>query len=199
MTPQQHWDAAYAKPPEQLSWTQPEPATSLALIAECTPTGRVLDIGGGTSRLAEFLLDRGYQPAVLDISPVAIEQAKAHLGNRAAQVEWIAGDITGNLALGPCDIWHDRATFHFLTEPAQRVVYIATLLRSLKSGGHAIIATFAPDGPEKCSGLPVCRYDGETLSRELGSRAQLIKSVPELHRTPWGATQQFQYSVFRRL
>ena len=199
MSDQQHWDAAYAKTPEQLSWTQSEPTRSLALISEAAPTGRVIDIGGGDSRLAELLLDRGYQPTVLDISPKAIERAQAHLGDRAAQVNWIVGDITADLALGSFDIWHDRATFHFLTEPAQRAVYIATLLRSLKTGGHAILATFAPDGPEKCSGLPVCRYDGESLARELGSRLQRIKTVPELHHTPWGAPQSFQYSLFRRI
>lgn len=151
MDSQQHWDAAYAKDAEQLSWTQPEPTTSLQLIAEATPTGRVIDIGGGASPLAGLLLDRGYQPTVLDISPSAIDRAKAALGPRAAQVQWIVADITASPALGTYDVWHDRATFHFLTEPAQRAAYVATLLRSLKPGGHAILATFALDGPENAA------------------------------------------------
>ena len=198
MDTQQHWDATYAKDPQQLSWTQPEPTVSLQLIAEATPVGHVIDIGGGASPLAGLLLDRGYQPTVLDISGAAVERAKAALGPRAAQIEWIVADVTGDVDLRSCDVWHDRATFHFLTELAQRAAYFVKLRQTLRPGGHVILATFALDGPEKCSGLQVRRYSPELLTQELGPQFHLIKTILETHHTPWGATQSFQYSLFQR-
>ncbi len=200
MTGQKHWETVYtAKSAAELSWTQAEPATSIALIAEACPTGRVIDVGGGTSVLAERLLARRYAVTVLDISQAAINRACQRLGDRASQIGWIVADVTASPDLGTFDVWHDRAVFHFLTASGDRAAYGELLMRTVPVGAHAVIATFALDGPEKCSGLEVRRYDGGTLAEELGPEFQLLKSVPELHRTPWGAPQSFQYSLFRRV
>jgi SAM-dependent methyltransferase len=200
MSAQAHWEAVYAsKPDSELSWTQPEPSTSLSLIAEACPGGRVIDVGGGTSLLSERLLDRGYSVAVLDISETAITRARDRLGSRANQVRWIVGDVTANPDLGTYDLWHDRAVFHFLTAQHARAAYVALLTRMVPVGGHVVMATFAPDGPEKCSGLEVHRYDERMLSAELGERFNLLKSVREIHMTPWGGKQSFLYSLFRRV
>jgi SAM-dependent methyltransferase len=203
--PKEHWEAVYeSKSDAELSWTQPEPGTSLALIAEVCPGGRVpaarvIDVGGGTSLLAERLLDRGYSVTLLDISEAAIDRARNRLGARASQVGWIVADVTADPDLGTFDLWHDRAVFHFLTAPGDRAAYTALLARTVPVGGHAVIATFALDGPEKCSGLEVRRYDGRTLTAELGPRFELLKSVPEMHQTPRGGRQSFQYSLFQRV
>jgi SAM-dependent methyltransferase len=197
----QHWEFIYAsKGDAELSWTQPDPALSLSLIGEvCRAAGgSVIDIGGGASPLAARLLDHGYSVAVLDISETALEHARHHLGPRAEQIRWITADVTKCPDLGRFDVWHDRAVFHFLTDAAGRASYVDLLSRTVPPGGHAVIATFALDGPEKCSGLPVCRYDGRSLADELGSGFRLLKTVAERHRTPWGAPQSFQYSVFAR-
>jgi len=196
---QDHWERVYAtKDDVHLSWTQIDPANSIALIAEVCPAGRVIDIGGGTSPLAGRLLERGYSVAVLDISEAALRRAQKRLGEVADRIQWIHGDITQMADLGSFDVWHDRALFHFLLDPADRSAYRQVLGRSVLAGGHAIIATFSLEGPEKCSGLPVQRYSGETLAAELGPEWTLLKSVPETHATPWGAFQAFQYSVLRR-
>jgi SAM-dependent methyltransferase len=195
-----HWETVYtSKGDAELSWTQAEPAASLALIEEVCPAGRVIDVGGGTSLLAARLLDRGYAVTVLDISQAAIDRARQRLGARAGEVGWVVADVTAAPDLGTFDVWHDRAVFHFLTEPADRAAYAALLARTVPTGGHAVIATFALDGPEKCSGLEVRRYDGLALAAELGRQFRLLKSVPELHRTPWNAPQSFQYSLFERV
>jgi SAM-dependent methyltransferase len=195
-----HWESVYtSKSDAELSWTQAEPATSLALIAEACPAGRVIDVGGGTSLLGERLVDRGYAVTVLDISQAAINRARERLGRRASEVRWMAADVTADPELGTFDVWHDRAVFHFLTGSEDRAAYAALLARTVPLGGHAVIATFALDGPEKCSGLEVRRYDGSALAAELGTRFKLLKSVPELHRTPWNAPQSFQYSLFERV
>ena len=195
-----HWENVYSsKSDAELSWTQAEPATSLALIAESCPAGRVIDVGGGTSLLAERLLDRGYAVAVLDISQAAIDRARQRLGTRASKVDWIAADVTAGPHLGIFDVWHDRAVFHFLAASKDRAAYAALLARTVPRGGHAVIATFALDGPEKCSGLEVRRYDAGALAAELGPGFRLLKSIAELHRTPWNATQSFQYSLFERV
>jgi SAM-dependent methyltransferase len=197
---QEHWERAYtSKSDAELSWTQTEPAMSLALIAEVCPAGRVIDVGGGTSLLAERLVDRGYTVTVLDISQAAIDRARQRLGDRASEVGWLVADVTAGPDLGTFDVWHDRAVFHFLTASEDRAAYAALLARTVPVGGHAVIATFALDGPEKCSGLEVRRYDGSALATELGMRFRLLKSVPEPHRTPWSAPQSFQYSLFQRV
>jgi SAM-dependent methyltransferase len=178
---------------------QPDPRLSLFLIAEVCPVGRMIDVGGGTSQLAGKLLDRGYSVTVLDISESAVSHAQERLGSRAAMIRWIVADITASPDLGNFDVWHDRAVFHFLTNPADRAAYVTLLARTVPVGGHAVIATFAPDGPGKCSGLDVRRYSGETLHAELGANWELLKTVPEMHITPDGKPQSFQYSVFRRI
>jgi len=195
-----HWETVYtSKSDAELSWTQQEPTTSLTLIEDVCPAGRVIDVGGGTSLLAERLLDRGYAVTVLDISQAAIDRARQRLGARITEVSWIVADVTAGPDLGTFDVWHDRAVFHFLTASGDRAAYAALLARTVPVGGHAVIATFAPDGPEKCSGLEVRRYDSPGLAAELGLRFHLLRSVPELHRTPWGAAQSFQYSLFERV
>jgi len=197
-TRREHWESVYAsKADAELSWTQADPATSLALIREVSPAGRVIDIGGGTSTLARRLLENGYSVAVLDISEAAIARAREQFGNLAGRVQWIAADVTANPNFGTFDVWHDRAVFHFLTAPADRAAYVKVLTRTVPAGGHAVIATFSLEGPEKCSGLAVRRYSGVTLAAELGKAWSLLKSVPETHLTPWGKPQAFQYSVFK--
>jgi len=197
---QLHWETVYAsKGDAELSWTQAEPITSLALIAEACSADSVIDVGGGNSLLAERLLDDGYAVTVLDISQTAIDRARKRLGDRATQVDWMVADVTAGPDLGTFDVWHDRAVFHFLITPADRAAYVALLARTVSVGGHAVIATFALDGPEKCSGLEVRRYDGSALAADLGPGFRLLKSVPELHLTPWNAAQSFQYSLFKRV
>jgi 2-polyprenyl-3-methyl-5-hydroxy-6-metoxy-1,4-benzoquinol methylase len=201
-----HWETIYStKPDDQLSWTQAEPALSLRLIADCCGDGkssgsgvRVIDVGGGASRLGGRLLEAGFDVTVLDISDAAIQRARQRLGERAAQINWLVADVTHAADLGPFDLWHDRAVFHFLTDSTDRARYVDLLAASLAPGGRAIIATFAEDGPEKCSGLEVRRYSEKSLAAALGPNFSLVKSVPETHVTPWGNPQSFQYSVFVR-
>jgi uncharacterized UPF0146 family protein len=195
-----HWESVYtSRADTELSWMQPDPQLSLSLIAEVCPVGRVIDVGGGTSLLAGKLLDHGYSVTVLDISKAAVKRAQDRLGSKSASACWIVADVTASPDLGSFDVWHDRAVFHFLTSPADRAAYLTLLNRSIPAGRHAVIATFAPDGPRKCSGLEVRRYDGQTLSAELGANWELLKAVQETHITPWGEPQSFQYSVFRRI
>ena len=199
MERQHYWEQVYStKADDEVSWTQPEPQPSLSLIAQVTPAGRVIDVGGGSSPLAGRLLDAGYAVAVLDISQVALDRARLKLGRRGDAVTWIAGDLTKIDSVGVFDVWHDRAVFHFLTEQADRKRYADLLRRTVPVGGHAVVATFAMDGPEKCSGLEVVRYEGPSLRRELGPGLCLLKTVAETHLTPWGGRQSFQYSVFKR-
>lgn len=197
-----HWDEVYSTREEtEVSWYQEEPALSLELIraASVGPGTRVIDVGGGASVLVDRLLDLGYRsPAVLDLSPAALERAKARLGEAAGRVHWIVGDLTRLPEVGTFDIWHDRAVFHFLTSAADREAYRALVERSLPLGGHLILATFSPEGPDHCSGLPVCRYDAASLAHEVGPSFTLVRSMEERHTTPWGAAQPFVYGLFRR-
>ena len=195
-----HWENVYtSKSDAELSWTQAEPATSLTLIAQACSADSVIDVGGGTSLLAERLLDCGYAVTVLDISQAAMDRARQGLGTRASEVDWMVADVTAGPDLGTFDVWHDRAVFHFLTASGDRAAYAALLAGTVPIGGHAVIATFALDGPEKCSGLEVRRYDASALAAELGPRFHLLKTTPELHRTPWNAPQSFQYCLFERV
>ncbi|MHB1156302.1 MAG: class I SAM-dependent methyltransferase [Phycisphaerales bacterium] len=199
MNRKDHWENIYAtKQDAQVSWTQSDPRTSLQLIGEVCPSGRVIDIGGGTSILADRLVDGDYHVVILDISQAALDRSRLRLGPRGEQVQWIAADVTQAPDLGTVDLWHDRAVFHFLTEPADRATYVALLARTVRPGGHVVIATFALDGPAKCSGLDVQRYDAASLAATLGNDFALLKSEPEIHQTPWGKPQSFQYSLFRR-
>lgn len=191
------WEAAYgAKPSTELSWFQDRPAVSLDLI-EATgfgPAARIVDVGAGASRLAEHLLEAGYERlTVLDIAPGALAEARARLGPRADKVEWIEADVTAWRPAQAFEIWHDRATFHFLIAAEQRRAYRAALEAALLPGGQAIIATFAPDGPQRCSGLPVMRYGPADIARELGAAFTLLESRAEDHHTPGGAIQKFRY------
>jgi trans-aconitate methyltransferase len=202
MSRQDHWQAVYtSKGEKDVSWFQEHPALSLDLIALAggTAGSAIIDIGGGASRLVDALVAKGFVAvSLLDLSEAAVATAKARMGRQADKVTWIVADVTAWQPDGVFDIWHDRAAFHFLTEDRDRAAYMACLTRALKPGGHAIIATFAPDGPEKCSGLPVMRYDAESLGRTLGSAFKLVEARREAHVTPWNAVQQFQFSLFRR-
>jgi SAM-dependent methyltransferase len=199
---QAHWEGVYTKKGEnEVSWFQENPAPSLELIAQvgATPASAIIDIGGGASRLVDNLTDRDFENVtVLDLSEAALEAAKGRLGGRAAQVHWIAADATVWEPAKVYDVWHDRAAFHFLTDDCDRAAYVVRLERALKVGGHAIIATFALDGPERCSGLPVVRYDPVSLGQTLGRTFRLVDSRQHTHATPWGSDQSFQFSVFRR-
>ncbi len=199
---QSHWNRVYTdKGDTAVSWHQPDPALSLQLAehAGLGPDTRVVDIGGGAARFADALLDRGVGAIrVLDLSQVALNTARARLGARAAQVTWQVQDVTAWHPDAQVDLWHDRAVFHFLTTAAARADYIAALTRALAPGGHAIIATFAPDGPETCSGLPVVRYSSQGLADTLGPALQLRDAMHEDHHTPGGVVQRFQYSLLTR-
>jgi SAM-dependent methyltransferase len=200
---QSHWENVYASKSEnEVSWFQENPAPSLALIAEigAKPASAIVDVGGGASRLVDHLIEQGFHDVtVLDLSAAALEAAKARLGDRADKAHWRVADATSWELSRTYDVWHDRAAFHFLTDARDRDAYLARLRRALTIGGHAIIATFAPDGPEKCSGLPVERYDAARLAQTLGSGFKLLHSQRNEHATPWGAQQRFQFSVFQRV
>jgi len=197
-----HWDKVYAtKAPESVSWYRAQLETSLALIerAAVARSASIIDIGGGESTLVDDLLLRGYKSLnVLDVSPTAIEVTKKRLGTAAKQVRWLVGDIV-EIEMEPhaYDLWHDRAVFHFLTTPERRLAYVRQVTRAVRPGGHVIVSTFGPEGPTKCSGLDVMRYDAESLHGEFGGHFRLVESSKELHETPFGTTQQFLYCYCR--
>lgn len=158
----------------------------------------IIDIGGGASRFVDDLLQKGFRDlTVLDLSSSALAAAKARIGADADRINWIVADVVTWQPPRAYSVWHDRAAFHFLTAEPDRGAYVVRLAQALKPGGHAVIATFAPDGPERCSGLPVMRYDAETLGRTLGAAFKLISTQRHDHTTPWGTRQAFQFSVFR--
>ncbi|MBA2399158.1 MAG: class I SAM-dependent methyltransferase [Bradyrhizobium sp.] len=199
---QAYWENVYTKKDEnEVSWFQENPAQSLELIAEVggSPDTAIVDIGGGASRLVDSLVAMGFRAmTVLDLSEAALKTAQARLGQDAAYVCWLVADATTWEPSQEYDVWHDRAAFHFLTDEKDRAAYVARLRRALKVGGHAIIATFALEGPEKCSGLPVVRYDAASLGQALGPEFKLGHTARHEHATPWGSQQVFQFSVFRR-
>ena len=197
-----HWDAIYTmKAPHEVSWYQTAPDVSLALIA-ATGVGkdaRIIDVGGGASVLVDHLLDAGFSRlTVLDISGAAIRHARNRLGNRADRVTWIESDIAAGTLPGTFHVWHDRAVFHFLTDPGDRTRYLDAVNRVVPAGGHVIIAAFALEGPPRCSGLEVRRYSPEAIHQELGGRFGLIETRQELHTTPSKAQQAFLYCRFRK-
>jgi SAM-dependent methyltransferase len=202
MTRSEHWNGVYTSKREgDVSWFEATPAVSLQLLeaAGLDSTTRVLDVGGGDSHLVDELIARGLRAVtVLDVSAAAVARARARLGAHGDVPAWIAADVTGDWSAAPVDVWHDRAVFHFLTAAEDRARYREHLLRVLKPGGTAIVATFAPDGPERCSGLPVMRYSPDALAAELGHPLTLVDSRLHTHWTPWGTGQAFQYSRFRR-
>jgi 2-polyprenyl-3-methyl-5-hydroxy-6-metoxy-1,4-benzoquinol methylase len=197
-----HWEEIYTtKAPDQVSWYRPHLETSLGLILRAVSDRAVsiVDVGGGESTLVDDLLQEGFQNiTVLDVSQAAIDVNKARLGEKASGVHWLVADIT-QVQLQPhaYDLWHDRAVFHFLTTKGQRAAYVRQLVQAVKSGGHVIVSTFGPEGPTKCSGLAVVRYDAESLHSEFGARFRLVESSKEIHQTPFGTTQQFLYCYCR--
>jgi 2-polyprenyl-3-methyl-5-hydroxy-6-metoxy-1,4-benzoquinol methylase len=197
-----HWQNVYREKAEnQVSWFQETPAISLELIEAVHPKfdSAIIDIGGGASRLVDVLARAGYRDlTLLDVSENAIAVAKTRMGQPAATVKWIVADVTQWDPARRYDLWHDRAAFHFLNDAADRTAYVERLTSALRSGAHAIIGTFAMDGPERCSGLPVVRYDAALLSTTLGNAFAFVKTRPHDHRTPMGGVQRFQFSIFRR-
>ncbi|WP_426039943.1 class I SAM-dependent methyltransferase [Brevundimonas sp. DC300-4] len=202
MTTKAHWENVYqTKAVDEVSWYRAHLETSLRLIEDAATDrdSAVIDVGGGEATLVDDLVSRGYTDVtVLDISQAAIEVAKDRLGLAAAPVHWITGDITSvELEAARYDLWHDRAVFHFLTSADDRAAYVRQVARAVRLGGHVIVATFGLDGPKKCSGLDVVRYDAENLHGEFGPKFRLLDSVTELHETPWGTPQQFMYCFCR--
>jgi SAM-dependent methyltransferase len=197
-----HWENIYSKKaPDAVSWYRPHLERSLELIDKAAPerSASIIDVGGGESTLVDDLVARGYKNiTVLDISQIAIDVTKKRLGPASENIHWLAGDIT-RANLEPCsyDVWHDRAVFHFLTAMDARIAYVRQVARAVKLGGHVIVGTFGPEGPTKCSGLNVVRYDEESLHREFGVHFHLLGSSSELHRTPFGTIQQFLYCLCR--
>ena len=198
---QSHWENVYrTKGERDVSWFEESPAISLDLIhaAGIKADASIIDIGGGASRLVDVLLDEGFEAiTVLDLSNEALAQSKATLGARSAKVRWVVADVTTWEPSQSYDMWHDRATFHFLTDANDRAAYGERVLRAVRPGGHVIIGTFAFDGPERCSGLPVVRHDAASLGQMLGPSFELIESRNHVHQTPTGGAQLFQFSRFR--
>jgi 2-polyprenyl-3-methyl-5-hydroxy-6-metoxy-1,4-benzoquinol methylase len=198
-----HWESIYSsKAPTEVSWYQEYPKRSLELISD-TGIGidaHIIDVGGGASTLVDGLLDSGFRNiTVLDISATALDQTKARLGERGKAVTWLEADITRvTLPHHEYDLWHDRAVFHFLTTAEARESYVNAVRHSLKPNGHIIVATFAPDGPTRCSGLDIVRYSPDELHDEFGSDFQYIKSVSESHPTPFGTYQKFMYCYCKK-
>lgn len=199
MDAQEHWEKIYGtKPPDQVSWYRPHLDTSLALIERVAAdrSRSIIDVGGGASTFVDDLIARGYRNVtVLDISQAALDIARARLGDAAQSVRWLQADVTAPTAFPTptYDVWHDRAVFHFLTTPEQRLAYVRNVVSAVKPGGHVIVGTFGPAGPQKCSGLDVVRYDADSLHDEFGRRFRLLESCKELHQTPFGTTQEFLY------
>ena len=197
-----HWENIYRqKSPDAVSWYRRHLETSLSLIERSAPDryASIIDAGGGESTLVDDLLARGFKNiTVLDISQTTIDVTKKRLGAAAEQVHWLAVDITQTV-LKPraYHVWHDRAVFHFLTVPQQRHAYVRLVALSVKPGGSVIVSTFGPEGPTKCSGLNVVRYDTDSLHNEFGAHFRLVESSKELHETPFGTTQQFLYCYCR--
>ena len=199
---QAHWEHIYeTKAENELSWYQENPAISLDLIRTTgvKSSAAIIDIGGGASRLVDALLNEGFRAVtVLDLSERALVAAKTRLGPRSANVTWIVADVTTWEPSETFDLWHDRAAFHFLTEATDRQAYAERVARAVRPGCHVIIGAFAPDGPERCSGLPVMRHDAASIGAVLGEKFALVETRRDNHVTPAGVMQKFQFSVFRR-
>ena len=200
MDPKAHWEGVYTrKAATGVSWYQPHAERSLSLIQRitCGRPFRLIDVGGGASTLVDDLLDLpGGDITVLDLSEAALDVARGRLSARAGCVHWLAGDVTTvPLPAQAYDLWHDRAVFHFLTDPAQRAAYVAQVRHAVRPGGHVIVAAFGPEGPLQCSGLPVQRHAPGELHAQFGGAFELVGHETELHHTPGGALQQFVYCL----
>ncbi|MGX5660908.1 class I SAM-dependent methyltransferase [Castellaniella ginsengisoli] len=203
MQSKEHWDTVYAsKSSDHVSWFQPHAKLSLRLIKETgvPADASIIDVGGGASTLVDDLLDSSFSNiTVLDLSATAMTAAQQRLGSRACAVQWMEANITEvQLPKNAYDVWHDRAVFHFLISEQERHAYVEQVLRSVRPGGHVIVATFAEDGPTRCSGLPVARYSSEELHDEFGASFTLMQHVKEDHHTPSGALQKFVYCYCRK-
>lgn len=203
MQSKDYWDQVYTtKATSGVSWFQEHARQSVQLVAQAgvARDAGIIDVGGGASTLIDDLLDERYtKVTVLDLSEAALAASQYRLGQRADDVTWLVGDITRmELPRHAYDLWHDRAVFHFLTSPQEREAYVQAVLRAVKPGGHVIVATFAEDGPEKCSGLPVVRYSADGLHAEFGAPFTLLQQEREEHRTPFGTVQKFIYCLCRK-
>jgi SAM-dependent methyltransferase len=202
MTDRKHWDDVYAtKGPDRVSWFRPHLEMSLAFLeaAKIDRDAGVIDVGGGASTFVDDLLDRGYRNVtILDLSETALEETRRRLGPRASRVHWVCADVTAvRLPESAFDFWHDRAVFHFLLDPLARARYVDAVRRSVKPGGHIVVATFGQHGPEKCSGLEVLRFSPEGIHAQFGSGFAKVADATETHVTPWGAEQEFVYCYCR--
>ena len=196
-----HWDRAYSEGERTHSWFESEPVGSLRMfqLAGVSPADGVIDAGGGASTLVDALLERGFDDVtVLDVSATGIRAARRRLGRSAGRVQWVVADLRNWRPARTYQVWHDRAVLHFLTADADRQSYLETLTASTTAGAVAIFATFAPDGPHQCSGLPVARYSAHDLAALLGDRWSSVVDDREEHVTPAGAVQPFVWAVFRR-
>jgi ubiquinone/menaquinone biosynthesis C-methylase UbiE len=203
MPSKNHWERIYStKATDAVSWYQEHASSSLRLIqaTRVPKDAAIIDVGGGASTLVDDLLADGYSNlTVLDLSSAALSAAKERLGARAAAVRWLEADITEiDLPRLEYEVWHDRAVFHFLTSEEDRAAYVRAVLRAVKHGGHVIVATFAEDGPEQCSGLPVVRYSAAHLHSEFGDSFTLLDHQTEDHHTPFGTVQKFVYCHCRK-
>ena len=199
-----HWEHIYdTKQLDQVSWYREHLDNSLKMILQTgvPKYAAVIDVGGGNSTLVDDLLDHGFSDvSVLDISGAALAASKERLGPHGSNVHWIEADVTTvNLLENHFDVWHDRAVFHFLTDAEDRRKYVELVMRSLKPGGHIIVASFGLDGPEKCSGLDVVRYSPDLMHDEFGDAFQLVNCFDENHHTPFGTTQEFIYCYCRKV
>jgi SAM-dependent methyltransferase len=197
---QEHWDAAYAgRGTTAVSWYQPTPTVSIRAIGRLELPGdaAVIDVGGGASSLVEGLIDAGWRDiTVLDISQVALDELRARVGAQAP-VTLVRANVLEWEPTRRFDVWHDRAVFHFLVEEGDRKRYVGTLRRALRPGGFVVIGTFAPDGPQRCSGLPVVRYGADELADVLGSAFEPVETEREVHITPSGVAQPFTWLTAR--
>lgn len=198
MNEREHWETVYTtKSADHVSWFQERATRSIEIIRSIDPepTARIIDVGGGASTLVDDLIVDGFADiSGLDLSASALDVARKRLGPKGGQVRWIAGDIrTVDLPKQSFDIWHDRAVFHFLTQPDDRLAYVQQVMKAVKPGGHVIVATFGPNGPEQCSGLPVARYSHAQLHGAFGPAFELLEHASEEHKTPWGSIQHFVY------
>ena len=203
MNKKTHWETVYqTKSDQQISWYREHLDNSLQMILDTKveKDAAIIDVGGGSSTLADDLLSSGFADiSVLDISAAAMKKSQGRLGSCARLIEWIEADITEvSLPKNHYDVWHDRAVFHFLTDAKDRKKYVKLVMNSLRPGGHIIVASFGENGPLKCSGLDVVRYSSETMHNEFGDEFKLIKSFNETHKTPFATTQEFIYCYCRK-
>lgn len=203
MGEREHWERVYAtEPVERLGWYEPHLRTSLCWMTELglSTHAPIIDVGAGASTLVDDLLAEGYRAiTLLDVSRTAMSLVKARLGDRADLVGWLEGDVTRvELPAHAYEVWHDRAVFHFLSEEEDVRRYRSQLARALRPGGHVVIGTFAPEAPPRCSGLRVRRYTPDRIAAVLGAEFELQRECKELHLTPSGVEQMYQYCRFRR-